>query len=244
MVRRRGAWRRELPGRLPGLTLAIASGALLGYLLAADDFYVFEPRVEGNQVIPTEQILGISQIQGYHIFFIDPQKVALAVAALPDVAQVQVSYRLPHHLTIRVQEREGILTWQVGDQRFAVDAAGTLLSPRQETTLPVTIQDRDAATAGGLKPGQRVAERAEAVAAARTYAGLLGQVDTFEYAQAEGLSTRVDGHRVILGDAQAAEAKITLLRTLLERLAEKGIVGAQIDVRYQTPYYRLGVEDA
>jgi cell division septal protein FtsQ len=220
--------------------MTIASAALLSYLWWSDDFYVVHPRVEGNQVIATSEILTIGQIQGHHIFTLDPRSIALAVSALPDVERVQVSYRLPHHVTIRVQEREAILTWVVGDQPFEVDASGTLLSPREQTTLAITIRDREHAS-GELLQVERVAERAEAVAAVRTYSTLLSPVSTYEYSTAEGLSVVLGEQRVILGDAQAAEAKIILLRALLERLAQRGVAGARIDLRYQTPYYRLSM---
>jgi cell division septal protein FtsQ len=205
------------------------------YLFASYDFYVFDISVEGNEAVSSEEILEASGVEGYSIFFIDPQKVAKAVVALPDVAEAEVRCRLPNRLSIKVRERQAYLIWLSGEESYYLDREGFVLSPRHQTSLSLTLKDLGG---GSLRAGDRI--NPQILEAANIYSSLLPQVKSFDYSQTYGLSfTTEEGEKVRLGTGENAHFKVALLHALKEQLKEKGIKAVVIDLRFDTPYYTV-----
>ncbi len=205
------------------------------YLFASYDFYVFDISVEGNGVVSSEEILEASGVEGYSVFFIDPQKVVTAVASLPDVAEAEVGYRLPNRLSIKVRERQAYLIWLSGEESYYLDREGFVLSPRAQTSLSLTLKDLGG---GSLRAGDRI--NPQILETANIYRALLPQVKSFDYSQTYGLAfTTEEGEKVRLGTGEDAQAKVALLYALKEELKEKGIKIVVIDLRFDTPYYTV-----
>jgi cell division septal protein FtsQ len=203
------------------------------YLFASYDFYVFDISVEGNEAVSNEEIWEASEVEGYSIFFIDPKKVANAVASLPDVAEAEVRCHLPNRLSIRVRERQPYLIWLSGEESYYLDHEGYVLSPRHQTSLSLTLKDLGG---GSLRAGDRI--NPQILEAANIYSSLLPQVKSFDYFQTYGLAfTTEEGEKVRLGTGDDAQAKLALLHILKEELKEKGIKAVVIDLRFDTPYY-------
>jgi len=217
------------------LSLLVALILITIYLFASYDFYLFDISVEGNEAVSSEEILEASGAEGYSIFFIDPQKVAEAVASLPDVEEVEVRCRLPNRLSIKVRERQAYLIWLSGEESYYLDREGFVLSPRHQTSLSLTLKDLGG---GSLRAGDRI--NPQILEAANTYISLLPQVKSFDYSQTYGLSfTTEEGEKVRLGTGEDAQAKVNLLYALKEELKEKGIKAVVIDLRFDIPYYRV-----
>lgn len=205
------------------------------YLFASYDFYIFDISVEGNEAVSSEEISEASGVEGYSIFFIDPQKVAKAVASLPDLAEAEVRCRLPNRLSIKVQERQAYLIWLSGEESYYLDREGFVLSPRHQTSLSLTLKDLGG---GSLRAGDRI--NPQILEAANIYGSLLPQVNSFDYSQDYGLAfTTEEGEKVRLGTGEDAQAKAALLYALEEQLKEKGIKAVVIDLRFDTPYYTV-----
>jgi len=237
MARRRISFHWLGRRRVKALSLSLLGVLILVtvYLFASYDFYVFDISVEGNEAISSEEILEASGIEGYSIFFIDPQKVAKAVASLPDVAEAEVRCRLPNRLSIKVRERQAYLIWLSGEESYYLDREGFVLSPRHQTSLSLTLKDLGG---GSLRAGDRI--NPQILEAANIYSSLLPQVKGFDYSQTYGLAfTTEEGEKVRLGTGEGAQTKVTLLHALKEELKEKGIKAVVIDLRFDTPYYTL-----
>lgn len=205
------------------------------YLFASYDFYVFDISVEGNEAVSTDEILEASGVEGYSIFFIDPQKTAKDVTSLPDVAEAEVRCRLPNRLSIKVRERQAYLIWLSGEASYYLDREGFVLSPRHQTSLSLTLKDLGG---GSLRAGDRI--NPQILEAANIYSSLLPQVKSFDYSQTYGLAfTTEEGEKVRLGTGKDAQAKVALLYALKEELKEEGIKAVVIDLRFDTPYYRV-----
>jgi cell division septal protein FtsQ len=205
------------------------------YLFASYDFYVFDISVEGDEAISSEKIWEASGVEGYSIFFIDPQKVAKAVTSLPDVAEAEVRCRLPNRLSITVRERQAYLIWLSGEASYYLDREGFVLSPRHQTSLSLTLKDLGG---GSLRAGDRI--NPQILEAANIYSSLLPQVKSFDYSETYGLAFRTEeGEKVRLGTGEDAQAKVVLFYALKEQLKEKGIKAVVIDLRFDTPYYTV-----
>jgi len=217
------------------LSLLLVLTVITVYLFASYDFYVFDISVEGNEAVSSEEIWEASGVEGYSIFFIDPQKVVTMVTSLPDVAEAEVRCRLPNRLSIKVRERQAYLIWLSGEESYYLDREGFVLSPRHQTSLSLTLKDLGG---GSLRAGDRI--NPQILEAANIYSSLLPQVKSFDYSQAYGLAfTTEEGEKVRLGTGEDAQAKIALLYTLKEQLKEKGIKAVVIDLRFDTPYYTV-----
>ena len=218
------------------LLLAITLVSLVAYLFVSDSFYVYEAEISGNRLVSTEEICLSSGVEGYSVFFIDPQQVAKAVSSLPDVRDARVRVSLPNHLSVEVHERRARVTWQTGDERYGVDDEGTILPLRDETETVIVIRDLDSAP---RQPGEQVG--LEIMAAIQKYGVLLPHITEFDYSQQYGLSLENEfGWRIYLGNAEDAEAKVTIMETLAQRLASQGEQVEYIDVRFpESPLYRL-----
>lgn len=224
---RRLAW-----GKLASTPLLAALLLLLTNLFLADGYYVFVPQVQGNLVTSREAIIAMSGIQGYNIFFVDPQEVAARVVLLPDIARAKVWFALPNRVIIEVEERKPHLLWRVGEEVYPVDAAGVVLSP-QEVEVGITIRQLEDQT---LKPGERVDPNI--LSAAEAFHGLAPELVQFDYSPQYGLSiVNASGTQVILGMEDRAAEKLALLQAVEEHLRGKGIIARMIDLRFDPPYF-------
>jgi cell division septal protein FtsQ len=216
--------------------LLLATAAWLGFLFfSTDDYYVYGATVEGNLVVPTQEIFWASGLDGMSVFWIDPQRVAETISRLPDIKSAEVACRLPAQVTIRVVERQARVVWQWQDRQFWVDDHGIVLQPRG--ALPDALIVRDA---GAAPPrlGGRV--EAEAVIAAQQLHDLRPQLRAVTYDQDRGLVLESpDGGSIYLGVGDDMALKLAILDALETDLRKQGIQPEYIDLRYpERPTYR------
>lgn len=199
-----GRWRLLWgSGRLAALVLAIGCAGALVYLLTARDLTVRDFRVSGVALVGQEEIVAGTGVVGHNIFTFEPQGVAERLATLPTVRRAVVWGELPDRLIVRVDERQPLLIWQVGGDRFVLDEEGTVLlanppAGRVPGDLP-TVAVRDVEPP---QPGARV-DRAVVLALLTIARGApenglpLAGVD---YSPRDGYTLRLDGdRRIVLG---------------------------------------------
>jgi hypothetical protein len=134
------AWpsiRLPRPTRLPRFTPARA-GALLGiigslggiYGLAATTAFTYAraeiPELRWTSPEAVEAAVGIPA--GANLFRITVAPIEDRIATLPGVARARVTVALPDTLVVEITEREAIVAWAVGEQRFLVDVDGVLFA--------------------------------------------------------------------------------------------------------------------
>jgi cell division septal protein FtsQ len=226
--------RTRLGPKASSLLLAIALALLIAYGFASDGFYVYEALVLDNSVVSADEIYLSSGVDGYSIF-IEPRQVEEAVRALPDIRDVEVQLGLPCQVTIEVQERQARVMWQSGEDHYGLDDEGRVLSLPPGVEPPILIRDVDGTP-------RRLGERVDPniVAAAEAYTALLPGLREFDYSQEYGLSI-VDQHGwpVRLGDGEAANAKVAVMKALANALESQNLTVEFIDLRFPaSPYYR------
>ncbi len=159
-----GAARRTRPVRRAsaGLTPTRA-GALLALLLglaglygvvSSDAFAVRRTDVSGLTWTTQEQVLAALAIpEGQNLFTLQPAALAHRLDGIPAIRAASVAISLPDTISVRVDERQALLVWQVGDLRFLVDETGLLFAqlddpvPAAADRLPV-LDDRRALSVG------------------------------------------------------------------------------------------------
>jgi cell division septal protein FtsQ len=221
------------------LLLAICLLAVLAHLFLSDAYYVYEVTVRGNALVSAEEVLQQTAMQGYSVFFVNPAHAEGRIRALPDVREAEVHIILPNRMVIDLQEREALLVWQTGEDRYGVDEDGLIVSLQSDAGPDITIVDLDSEP---LQLGGQVDR--EAVNAVETFRALFSGVSGFEYSREYGLSYRNEyGWRVYLGNGEGAELKVAILDALVQRLASQALTVESIDVRFpESPLYRLAEE--
>jgi POTRA domain, FtsQ-type len=99
--------------------------------------------------IETEMI----DARGENLFRLATGPLQARLEQLPTVAHARIDVRLPGTLAVSIEERQPVLIWKVGEQRWLVDADGGLFAelghdpPAAAAKLPV-VEDRRAASTG------------------------------------------------------------------------------------------------
>ncbi|TKJ31149.1 MAG: hypothetical protein CEE40_02510 [Chloroflexi bacterium B3_Chlor] len=238
-VRRASRSRARIGPRVGSLSLAIILVSLLAYFFMSDAFYVYEATVLGSALVSADEVFQRTNVEGFSIFFIDPQQVEDAIRGIPDIREAIVQVSLPNQMIVEVGERQARVMWQTGEQRYGVDDEGTILPLRAETEPSILIRDLDSRP---RQAGEHV--DLEIISAVERYRTLLPGVKEFGYSQQYGLSLENEhGWRVYLGNGEGAEVKVAILKALVQRLESQGATAEFIDLRFQEgPHYRLAGE--
>jgi hypothetical protein len=176
-----------------GAALAMLASAGAIYGLAASPAFAFA-NIELSGVRFTDAATVRSRLaipEGANLFGLRTELLEASLANLPTVLGASVEVRLPDTVAVAIQEREPILVWRIGDQRFLVDREGALFArvgaDGAEARGLRTMDDRRAASVG-LELGSRL-DPVDLDAAARL--GALRPSD---------VGSRAEGFRVIIND--------------------------------------------
>jgi hypothetical protein len=122
----------------------IRAAALLGMLVSAGAFYgLSASSVFGlhDVAIGTLRFIDPARLRdtvavatGTNLFALSTDEVAARLRALPAVAAANVEVQLPDKLSVTVREREPILVWAAGPNRFLVDRDGVLFATATDAT--------------------------------------------------------------------------------------------------------------
>ncbi|MFZ5918712.1 MAG: cell division protein FtsQ/DivIB [Chloroflexota bacterium] len=227
-------WRAHGGPALSVLLLALVAWG--GYVFfATDGFYVYSVAVQGNLAVPEIEILQASGLDGQSIFWVQPERTAEAVAALPDIVSATVTCRLPAMVTIHVVERQAEVLWQWRDRQYWVDSYGVVLQPRGALTDALIVQD-----SGPVPPSVGGRVDAAAVTAAQQLHALRPQLQAVSYDASLGLVFKsAGGWPVYLGVGDDMALKLAILDALEAELKKQGVQPTYIDLRYpQQPVYR------
>ncbi len=195
--------------------------------------------VEGTSVLSVEEVRLVADLEGQSLLRPDFAGARQRLLALPMVKDVQISRDLPRDAHIRIVERKPMAVWQIGEQRYVIDADGVVLDLPPPDGAPVIVQT-DAAWA--LAPGDRVDGGAVDVVAQLVPTArqtLARTVIALEFSQARGLTAVLaesaderDGLWVTFGDAQGYDFKVAALYAVLRRAEEEGRTLRRVDLRF------------
>ena len=229
-----GFW-QDQGGKTLGVLLLLALGWLTYQFFATEAFYVYEARVVGNQLVPAEEIYQNSGLEGMSIFWINPARVEVTIASLPNIKEARVHCGLPNRVTIEVVERQPQVIWQQGENRYWIDEEGTVLPARGELAEATVIVDLDERP---VQPGDRVDP--QVIAGVQKLRSLLPELTAVQYASNMGISFQSEqGWPIYLGQGEDIEQKVAIMKALLQEIAAKGIQPQFIDLRFrESPYYK------
>jgi cell division protein FtsQ len=111
--------------------LLFFSGILIIVFLKSPLGEIREIRVEGNQMVTTEELLQLAQLErGSPYFHWDGGEAQRRITALPGVREAVVVKTFPGTVTITVKESQRVAFWMDGDRVYPVLDNGEVLTER------------------------------------------------------------------------------------------------------------------
>jgi hypothetical protein len=210
-------------------TYGVAASSIFGYraVLVDDHRFTSTAAVEDALSLP----------KGTNLFALSTDRLATTLRSLTTVRDASISVVLPDTVRVRLEERQPVLVWAVGEERYLVDGEGVLFATLQtapDAAQGLRVVDDRRATAPGLAIGARL-DPVDIDAATRL--GSLAPADVGS--AAAGLTIAVDDARgfTVASDPTAWTAtfgfytptlrtpelvpgQVRLLRSLIARVGE------------------------
>lgn len=162
VARLRGRVRLVTPARAAALLGMLACGFAFTFVTGPTAFGLSRTDVpdltwtDGDTVLAT-----LALPDGGNVFRLDTAPLAAALRALPAVAAADVTISLPDAAVIvRIEERQPVLAWAVGDTRYIADRTGRIFAALGKAAkLPAgvpVLEDRRAGAAADLAVGAQL----------------------------------------------------------------------------------------
>ena len=207
--------------------------------------------VDGVRRLSSHDINVVAGLSGQSIFQVDPLDVQTKVEkAFPELASVAVEVRIPATVSIKVNERQPVLTWEHEGEQVWVDVTGASFPARSEDGPAVLVKAEDpppsASTADENEQARNVATERflppQLVSAVLTLSFQAPENTPLIYSSERGLGW-VDkrGWEAYFGlDVEDMEMKLRFYKTIVKRLLNEKVKPSLISVEYvHAPYYRL-----
>lgn len=211
-------------------------------LTTNEAFYVYHPAVLGNERVSSAEIIAASQLEGLHVLWLQPERVAASLRAnLPELRAAFVWCSLPAECTLQVEERRPTFEWRQGQTRTWIDAEGMVFPARRfrpETESPGLPVIEVAPNVTALLPGQRA--DSGLVSAVLALAGALPEVKSYRFTAEHGIefSDPKGNWPVYLGVGPDVTARVAMWKSLSASLASRNIKPKFVDVHYaNAPFY-------
>ena len=152
-VRRARSVRRRSAGLTPTraaalLALVVGLAGLYG-ATSSGAFALRRTQIEGVTWTPQDAVLAALDLpEGQNLFLLDTDALARRLSVIPAIRGASVTVALPDEVRVDVAEREGLLVWQVGADRYLVDEEGLLFGRVDETSPRPRRRCRSSTTSG------------------------------------------------------------------------------------------------
>ena len=221
------------PSRVAAGALAALLFGGLTYLLVSPGYRVAGAGILGNARVSSATIYAASELDGRSVFAADVHAASERIMALPDVSSASVAVRLPHHVSITVDETDVLLVWRSGESSIAIEENGRAIAPPAALaydSVP-TIVDLSQRP---LIEGDVVAP--DVLAAALAYAPAFGSL---AWDGAGFTSEGPGGWQIRLGaDASLAEYQKAVLDGLVQRASDGQVASiGLVDLRFRNRSY-------
>ena len=105
------------------------------------EYKVSAVSVSGLQRLNEEEILGVVNVNGMHIFAVEPEIIQEDItAAFPELRDIRVKISLPAQIETQVIERLPMIAWQSDESLIWIDTEGYLIPARGEAGNLLTIR--------------------------------------------------------------------------------------------------------
>jgi len=147
--------------RAAALLIVLASAAAIYGVSASSAFVARTVSIEGATWTGDDVVREtLGAVEGANLFTLHTSELEQRLVTLPAVRSAQVAVTLPDGIGIRLQEREPLLVWQTGEDRWLVDREGMVFAKLPEEPPPAAadlavIEDVRPAS-GSLQVGSQI----------------------------------------------------------------------------------------
>jgi cell division protein FtsQ len=224
-------------GRLAGLALCVVACGILAYVFISEEFTIREVRVEGNSALHADDVVELSGVLGWPVWFVPREAVVERLRANAYIASAAVEVALPDVSVIRVVERRPEVRWQAGGVQYLVDGTGKVLgvadAPAEAEVLVVSDSSHHQ-----LAPNEQI--DLDAIHLAQALALRLPIDLSFTPAEIGwdyGLGIYVRstaGQMIVFGQSAQLDRKLAVLKVLLTDQT----AFTYLDLRPDNPFYQ------
>jgi POTRA domain, FtsQ-type len=133
-----------------GAALAMLLSAFAIYGVGASPAFEFgELRIEGATYTDPDAVQRtMEEARGENLFRLSTAPLIASLREIPTVADARIAIALPGTLVVTLDERQPVLVWKVGSQRYLVDGDGLLVGrlgddePPAAAELPAVVDER------------------------------------------------------------------------------------------------------
>lgn len=133
-----------------GAALAMLLAAFAIYGVGASPAFEFgELRIEGATYTDPDAVQRtMEEARGENLFLLSTAPLVASLREIPTVADARIAIALPGTLVVTLDERQPVLVWKVGSQRYLVDRDGLIVgrlgddAPPAATALPAVVDER------------------------------------------------------------------------------------------------------
>ena len=144
-----------------GAVLAMLLSAFAIYGVGASPAFDFaDLRIEGATYTDPEAVQrSVEPARGENLFLLSTAPLVAELRNIATVADARVGIALPGTLVVTIDEREPILVWKIGSQRYLVDRDGLLVgrlgddAPPAAEQLPTVVDERARSAVFGVGVG-------------------------------------------------------------------------------------------
>ncbi len=130
------------------LAMLLSAGAIYG-LATTSTFGYSKLVIEGTSIVGDGAVREELELpEGQNLFEITSEPLEARLREIPAVANAEVSVGLPDTVRVRIDERQPLLIWRVGERHWYVDRTGFLFAqvpenrPESAAKLPIVSDDR------------------------------------------------------------------------------------------------------
>ena len=217
------------------LIVMLMIGICIG-ILFTPLFNLREIDIEGNEKVDAKTIIDASGFAlGNNIFKFSLPKAGEAIAAIPYINSVELQRRLPGKMEITVTECIPLAYMQCADSLVVVDKDGKVLEKKDENVnheIPILFDFKFEKYTLGKKINENNNEKLKKTLEITKNLynnSLIADVISITTTKGELCLNLRSGIRVVLGNAEELEKKLTMLQEVLKRIPEGS--GGVIDAR-------------
>lgn len=218
------------------LFILVATATALYLLGSRPQFIVNRAAVSADNSSSTVMVAEASEVDGVHIFFIDPHQVADRVAGLPNIQSAAVNIAWPNRVLVVANDRQPVLVWVQKGGRYWIDEDGVFMHARGGAAGLVTVTCEDDVP---VHIGDRLPDGI--VEAALQVNELKSGITALSYTGQNGLAYDDPRQfRVYLGYGPDMNQKLAVVDAIVEDLMSRGLRLEYLSVmNTEKPFYKL-----
>ncbi|MDX2139897.1 MAG: FtsQ-type POTRA domain-containing protein [Chloroflexota bacterium] len=215
--------------RLVSGVIVISMTIVLLVFFLTDPFYIKNAQIGGMEFLSISDVYTIAGIDGWHLFWIEPEEVRARLRAYATIADASVQVGWPPAMVqIVIEEREPALVWVQAGQVVWIDLQGRVMSQRADVENLLRIE-AESIEADPLGPNTRIP--VDVVSGALQLRELLPDIEVLRYHPIKGLGYNDPrGWQAWFGSGANMPEKLLIYNAVVADIQTRGQVPTEINV--------------